>query len=63
MEGSGGAYAFVLTPGGGRAERRAIVIGRRNPQQIEVLRGLSAGDRVVVSSYAGYASYKHLLIR
>jgi len=47
----------------GRAERRAITTGRRNPEQVEVLRGLRAGDRVVVSSYAGLEPYKHLLIR
>lgn len=63
MEGSGGAFAFVVTSGGGRAERRTIVTGRRNPQQVEVLRGLQPGDRVVTSSYAGYGPYKHLLFR
>lgn len=62
IERSGGAWAFVLTSPG-RAERRAITTGRRNPEQVEVLRGLRAGDRVVVSSYAGLEPYKHLLIR
>ncbi|THD80808.1 MAG: HlyD family efflux transporter periplasmic adaptor subunit [Phenylobacterium sp.] len=62
IEGSGGAWAFVLTSSG-RAERRAITTARRNPEQVEVTRGLAAGDRVVVSSYSGLAPYKHLLLR
>jgi len=62
IEGSAGAWAFVLTSRG-RAERRVIATGRRNPEQVEVLRGLSAGDRVVVSSYSGLDAYKRLLIR
>lgn len=62
LEASGGNWAFVLTASG-RAARRAIVTGRRNPEQVEILRGLSAGDRVVVSSYSGLESYKRLLIR
>jgi HlyD family secretion protein len=62
LEASGGAWAFVLK-GDGRAERRAIAIGRRNPEQVEVLRGLRPGERVVVSSYSGLEPYKHLILR
>jgi HlyD family secretion protein len=62
LEASGGTFAFVLK-GEGRAERRAIAIGRRNPQQVEVLKGLRPGERVVVSSYAGLEPYKHLILR
>lgn len=63
MDGSGGAYVFVLRPGGGRAERRAITIGRRNPQQVEIVSGLRAGEKVVVSSYAGLEPYAQLILR
>jgi len=63
MEGSGGAFAFVMKPGDSRAERRAIAIGRRNPTQVEVAKGLRPGERVVVSSYAGLEPYKHLILR
>jgi HlyD family secretion protein len=63
MEASGGAFAFVVKPGGGRAERRAIAVGRRNPQQVEVAKGLRPGERVVVSSYSGLEPYKHLILR
>ena len=62
LEASGGTFAFVLK-GDHRAERRAVAIGRRNPQQVEVLKGLRPGERVVVSSYAGLEPYKHLILR
>ena len=58
---SGGAWAFVLT-GGGHAERRPIRIGRRNNAQIEVLAGLKADDRVIVSGYSGFGKSTRLQI-
>jgi HlyD family secretion protein len=63
MEGSGGAYAFVLRPDGHTADRRAITVRRRNPQQVEIRSGLRPGERVVVSSYAGFSPYAHLILR
>jgi HlyD family secretion protein len=63
MEGSGGTFAFVLRPGGRRAERRVITVGRRNPQQVEVTSGLRVGDQVVVSSYSGLEPYAQLILR
>ncbi len=62
LEGGGGAYAFVVTPGGHRADRRPITVGRRNPQQVEITSGLHPGDRVVTSSYDGYAKSTHLIL-
>lgn len=46
---TGGTWVFVLTPDGKRAERRAIVAGRRNPEQVEVLNGLKPGERIVTA--------------
>jgi HlyD family secretion protein len=51
---SGGAWAFVLPPEGTTAERRPVKLGRRNPEQVEVLAGLSPGERVIVSSYESF---------
>ena len=48
---TGGTWAFVLSPAGTEARQHAVRLGRRNPQQIEVLSGLSAGDRLITSSY------------
>jgi len=42
----GTSYVFVLK--GDRVERRAIKVGNAQGDQVEVLSGLSAGDRVVV---------------
>ena len=61
LEGGGGTSAFVMA-GGGRADRRPIEIGRRNPEQVEITAGLRAGERVVVSSYAGFDKLNHLII-
>jgi HlyD family secretion protein len=63
MEASGGAFAFVLRTDGRHADRRAITVRRRNPQQVEVASGLRPGERVVVSSYAGLEPYRHLILR
>jgi HlyD family secretion protein len=63
MEGSGGAYAFVMRPDGRQADRRTITVRRRNPQQVEIASGLRPGERVVVSSYAGLSPYAHLILR
>jgi hypothetical protein len=43
----GTTYVFVMQ-GGDRVERRAVKVGTAQGDQIEVLSGLSAGDRVVV---------------
>ena len=47
---TGGNWAYVLT-GDGEAVRRPIRLGRQNPNDFEVLGGLTPGDRVVTSSY------------
>jgi len=53
LEGSGGDYVFVLD-GEHRARKRHIKIGRRNIEQVEILSGLNAGDRVIISDYSTY---------
>jgi HlyD family secretion protein len=54
LERSGGDYVFVVDSSGHRADRRRIKLGRRNSEQVEVLSGLKAGDRVITSDYEGY---------
>jgi HlyD family secretion protein len=51
---SGGAWVYVLGADGRTASRRAIRSGRRSGAQVEVLAGLRAGERVIVSSYAAF---------
>ena len=50
LESGGGATVFVLDADGAHARRRAVKIGRRNPEQAEILSGLSAGDHIVTSN-------------
>jgi HlyD family secretion protein len=58
---SGAAWVFVMTDTN-HAERREIRAGRRNNAQIEVLAGLAAGERVVVSSYAAFGNSTRLQV-
>jgi HlyD family secretion protein len=59
---SGGTWVYVLDASGHSAQRRAVRTGRRNNSQIEVLDGLSAGDKVILSSYAAYGNSPRLQI-
>jgi HlyD family secretion protein len=53
LEQTGGDWIFVLARDGQSAVRRRIGLGRRNAEQLEVLSGLSATERVVTSDYRG----------
>jgi HlyD family secretion protein len=57
---SGGAYVFVVAPDGSSAVKRQVRLGRRNPDYIEVLDGLDAGERVITSPYTGFADKDRL---
>ena len=59
---TGGAWVFAISEDGSFAYRRRVDLGRRNPAAIEVLSGLEAGERVVVSEYAGFADVDRLNI-
>jgi HlyD family secretion protein len=59
---SGGAWVYVLDASGRTAERRPVRTGRRNNSQVEVLAGLAAGDRVILSSYAAFGNSPRLQI-
>lgn len=59
---SGGAWVYALDEDGRGAQRRAVRTGRRSNSQIEVLDGLKAGDRVILSSYAAYGNSPRLQI-
>lgn len=54
LQQTGGDWVMVLDAGGGRAEKRRIRTGRRTVQQVEILGGLRAGERVIVSDYTGF---------
>ena len=57
---SGGAWAFIVAADGASATRRPIRLGRRSNSQVEVLGGVAAGERVVVSSTARFGQSERL---
>lgn len=64
LETSGGSWAFVLDEDGRSAERRAIRIGRRSAEQLEIADGLTPGDAVLISDYSNFERIERIrLIR
>ncbi len=57
---SGGHWIFVVNAEGTEAVRRPIRTGRRNQRFIEVIEGVSRGDRVITSSYGNYKEIARL---
>ena len=55
-----GNWVFVVAKDGKSATKRPVQLGRRNNDFIEVLGGLSPGERVITSSYSGLADKDHL---
>jgi len=49
-----GKWAYLLAGDGGSARRTNIVLGRQNPQSVEVLEGLKAGDAIITSNYDSF---------
>ena len=62
FQSTGGSWIFVLDPDGKKAYRRSSKIGRQNPQYYEVLEGLEAGEKVIVSSYESYKDNEVLVL-
>jgi HlyD family secretion protein len=57
---TGGAWIFVVAPDGRSAEKRAVRLGRRNAEFVEVLDGLQPGERVLTSPYTGFTDKTRL---
>ena len=57
---TGGQWVFVLDESGDYAVRRDVRFGRRNPEGIEVLEGLRAGERVITSGYDNFERFDRL---
>lgn len=60
---TGGNWVFVLDSDGKTAVRRALTIGRQNPNFFEVLEGVQPGERVVVSSYDTFGDADKLVLQ
>jgi HlyD family secretion protein len=51
----GSGDLFILSPDGHSARRSPIRFGRRNPKQVEILAGLTAGQRAIVSDTSAWS--------
>ena len=60
---TGGQYVFVINPDGKSADQREIRLGRMNPRYYEVLEGLEAGERVIISSYTNFGRAEKLILK
>lgn len=60
---TGGQWVFVLSPDGKYAEKRMIKIGRQNPKYYEVLEGLMAGEKVIVSGYETFGNSERIVLK
>ncbi len=57
---TGGQWIFVVSKDGKSAVKRYIKIGRQNPKYYELLEGLKAGEKVVVSGYDNFGDNEQL---
>lgn len=63
FQNTGGGWIYVLDAEGRKAYKRNIRIGRQNPQYYEVLEGLEAGERVIVSGYESFRGHEVLILK
>lgn len=59
---SSGEWIFLLDGETGIARRVPIEVGRQNPEQFEVLKGLKPGDRVITSGYDRIGDAEEVII-
>lgn len=60
---TGGQWVFKLNPAGTEAYRVPVRLGRQNPQSLEVLDGLQAGDNIITSSYENFNTMQRLVLK
>lgn len=60
---TGGNWIFVVDQSGSYAVKRKIKIGRQNIYRYEVLEGLEAGEKVIVSSYESFGDKDKIVFK
>ncbi|MBD5219831.1 MAG: efflux RND transporter periplasmic adaptor subunit [Bacteroidales bacterium] len=58
-----GKWIYKVSDDGNRAIKTDIVIGRKNPEQYEVLAGLKPGDRVIINGYEFFDNEKEVIMK
>ena len=61
--GSGTTSVFRLEADGATAVRVPVTLGRNSVNTIEILRGLSVGDRIILSDMSSYANVNRIRIK
>lgn len=59
---TGGTWVFIVAKDGKSAERRTIQLGHRSNRQVEIVSGLDAGDKVLISGYINFINVQRLEI-
>ena len=62
LDATGGDWAMVLAADGKSAGRRQLRVGQRNAEQVEILSGLSPGERVITSDYAAFEKIQRVTL-
>ncbi|WP_373521032.1 efflux RND transporter periplasmic adaptor subunit [Aquiflexum sp.] len=60
---TGGNWVFVVDQQTGKAEKRNIRLGRKNPEFYEVIEGLQSGEKVIVSGYENFGKNEVLNLK
>ena len=60
---TGGRWIFVVSDDEKEATRRFIKIGRQNPKYYEVTEGLKPNEKVITSTYDGFANVEKLILQ
>ena len=60
---TGGKWIYKLTADKSRTKRVPLTIGRQNPQQYEIMEGLSPGDWVITTGYDTFGDVEELIIK
>lgn len=60
---TGGNWVFVVNQQTGKAEKRNIRLGRKNPEFYEVIEGLNVGEKVIVSGYENFGKNEVLNLK
>lgn len=60
---SGERWVFVLDKSGKKAGRREVSFGFKNIRDIEVVSGLKAGEKVIISSYKDWLKKDYIIIK
>lgn len=60
---TGGNWVFVVNQSTGKAEKRSIRLGRKNPEYYEVIEGLETGEKVIISGYENFGKNEVLNLK